>query len=62
MVYFVFQKYGKIADVRINLGKSKVGGGPKGAWTPNFGFVTFAEEGAVGKVGELFLLFFFYLY
>jgi len=46
----IFQKYGAIAEVRINTGKSKMMmPGKNSGPTPNFGFVTFAEEGSVGK-------------
>jgi len=46
----LFEKYGSIVDLKINMGKSKMGG-PKGASsnTPNFGFVTFSDEDAVRK-------------
>jgi len=45
----LFEKYGPIVDLKINMGKSKMGG-PKGSSaTPNFGFVTFADEDSVRK-------------
>merc|ERR1719259_857267 len=44
----IFDKFGRIADIRINIGKSKnVGGPPKGGATPNFGFITFESPEAV---------------
>ncbi|KAK3862221.1 hypothetical protein Pcinc_031897 [Petrolisthes cinctipes] len=42
-----FSKYGKIVDIRINTAKSKTG--PKGQ-VPNFGFITFEDEGTVTRV------------
>lgn len=53
----IFQKFGSIADVRINTGKSKMlagaAGGKSGSNpTPNFGFVTFHEESSVKKCLE----------
>ncbi|XP_064110009.1 ras GTPase-activating protein-binding protein 2-like [Macrobrachium nipponense] len=41
-----FSKFGKIVDIRINTAKGKTG--PKGQ-VPNFGFITFEEEGAVSR-------------
>lgn len=41
-----FSRFGKIVDIRINTAKGKTG--PKGQ-VPNFGFITFDEEGAVSR-------------
>ncbi|ROT77606.1 ras GTPase-activating protein-binding protein 2 isoform X1 [Penaeus vannamei] len=41
-----FSRFGKIMDIRINTAKGKTG--PKGQ-VPNFGFITFEEEGSVSK-------------
>jgi len=45
----IFDRYGKVADIRINLGKSKSAAGPPkgGAPTPNFGFITFEQPESV---------------
>lgn len=47
----LFQKYGHIVDVRINLGKGKIpsGNGKPTSSVPNFGFITFEDDSSVQR-------------